>query len=70
MGNCRSKYVVEHSAIAPDGVHYGGASCDACYVLDVTTDNYIETAGSTVSLVTSKVTLRLETYCLTVGAVQ
>ena len=54
------------SAIALDGVYYGGARCDAYYVRDATTGGFIELAGSTFSLITSKVPLSLETDQLVV----
>ena len=49
------------SAPALDGVYYGGAGCDAYYLRDVSTGNFIELAGQTFSLVASKVPLRIET---------
>ena len=49
------------SAPALDGVYYGGAGCDAYYLRDVTTGNFIELAGQTFSLIASKVPLQIET---------
>ena len=49
------------SAPALDGVYYGGAGCDAYYLRDATTGNFIEMAGQTFTLISSKVPLRLET---------
>ena len=56
------------SAIALDGVYYGGARCDAYYVRDSATGGFIELAGSTFSLITSKVPLALETDRLVLEA--
>ena len=49
------------SAPALDGVYYGGAGCDAYYLRDAATGNFIEIAGQTFTLIASKVPLRLET---------
>lgn len=49
------------SAPALDGVYYGGANCDAYYFWDATTGNYIEIAGQTFTLISTKVPLALET---------
>ena len=49
------------SAPALDGVYYGGAGCDAYYMQDVTTGNFIEIAGRTFTIISSKVPLGLET---------
>lgn len=49
------------SAPALDGVYYGGAGCDAYYVRDVQTSNFIELAGRTFTLISSKVPLDIET---------
>ena len=45
------------TAPALDGVYYSGNSCDAYYMRDKTTKNFIELAGSTFTLVTSKAPL-------------
>ena len=49
------------AAPALDGVYYGGAGCDAYYLRDVATGNFIELAGQTFSLISSKVPLLIET---------
>ncbi len=49
------------SAPALDGVYYGGAACNAYYMRDATTGGFIELAGDTFSLVSSKTPLFLET---------
>ena len=49
------------SAPALDGVYYGGANCDAYYFWDATTGNFIEIAGQTFTLISTKVPLALET---------
>ena len=55
-----SSYAVR-SAPALDGVYYGGAACNAYYMRDATTGGFIELAGDTFSLVSSKTPLFLET---------
>lgn len=52
------------SAPALDGVYYGGAGCDAYYLRDAATGNFIELAGQTFTLISSKVPLALETDAL------
>ena len=59
VGGTNSK--VTMSAPALDGVYYGGAGCDAWYMFDATTGGMIELAGSTFTLVSSRVPLYLET---------
>ena len=49
------------SAPALDGVYYGGAACNAYYMRDAATGGFIELAGDTFSLVSSKTPLFLET---------
>ena len=49
------------SAPALDGVYYGGAGCDAYYLRDASTGNFIELAGQTFTILSSKVPLALET---------
>ena len=49
------------SAPALDGVYYGGAGCDAYYMRDASTGGFIELAGRTFTLVSSKAPLFLET---------
>lgn len=49
------------SAPALDGVYYGGAGCDAYYMRDATTGGFIELAGQTYTLISSKNPLFLET---------
>ena len=46
---------------ALDGVYYAGAGCDAYYLRDVATGNFIELAGQTFTLISSKVPLGIET---------
>ena len=48
-------------APALDGVYYAGAGCDAYYLRDVSTGNFIELAGQTFTLISSKVPLNIET---------
>ena len=55
-----SGYAVR-SAPALDGVYYGGAACNAYYMRDAATGGFIELAGDTFSLVSSKTPLFLET---------
>ena len=52
---------VLRSAPALDGVYYGGAGCNAYYMRDAATGGFIELAGDTFSLVSSKTPLFLET---------
>ena len=52
---------VVRSAPALDGVYYGGAGCNAYYMRDAATGGFIELAGDTFSLVSSKTPLFLET---------
>ena len=52
---------VVRSAPALDGVYYGGAACNAYYMRDAATGGFIELAGDTFSLVSSKTPLFLET---------
>ncbi len=52
---------VVRSAPALDGVYYGGAGCNAYYMRDATTGGFIELAGDTFSLVSSKTPLFIET---------
>ncbi len=49
------------SAPALDGVYYGGAGCNAYYMRDAATGGFIELAGDTFTLVSSKTPLFLET---------
>ena len=49
------------SAPALDGVYYGGAGCNAYYVRDAATGGFIEVAGDTFTLVSSKTPLFVET---------
>ena len=60
VGGTSSGNVVR-SAPALDGVYYGGAACNAYYMRDATTGGFIELAGDTFSLVSSKTPLFLET---------
>lgn len=53
--------IVTGSAPALDGVYYGGANCDAYYLWDAATGNFIEIAGSTYTLISTKAPLTLET---------
>ena len=58
------KSSVNHLALtapALDGVYYGKAGCDAYYTRDAATGNFIELAGQTFTLVSSKVPLDIET---------
>ena len=59
MGQYRGNLVM--SAPALDGVYYGGAGCNAYYMFDSLTGTMIELAGSTFTLISSKVPLYLET---------
>ena len=52
---------VVRSAPALDGVYYGGAGCNAYYMRDAATGGFIELAGDTFTLVSSKTPLFLET---------
>ena len=52
---------VLRSAPALDGVYYGGAGCNAYYMRDAATGGFIELAGNTFTLVSSKTPLFLET---------
>ena len=49
------------SAPALDGVYYGGAGCDAYYLWDSATGNFIELAGQNFTLLSTKAPLALET---------
>ena len=49
------------SAPALDGVYYGGAGCYAYYMRDANTGGFIELAGQTYTLISSKTPLFLET---------
>lgn len=54
-------YEVTVTAPALDGVYYGGAGCDAYYLRDAATGNFIELAGQTFTLLASKTPLSIET---------
>ena len=56
-----SSYGLVLSAPALDGVYYGKAGCDAYYMRDAITGGFIELAGRTFTLVSSKSPLFLET---------
>ena len=49
------------SAPALDGVYYGKSGCDAYYTRDATTGAFIELAGRTFTLISSKTPLFIET---------
>ena len=60
LAGSSSGYAVR-SAPALDGVYYGGAGCNAYYMRDAATGGFIELAGDTFTLVSSKTPLFLET---------
>ena len=60
-GTSSSYNTVVRSAPALDGVYYGGALCNAYYMRDATTGGFIELAGDTFTLVSSRAPLFLET---------
>ena len=60
LAGSSSGYAVR-SAPALDGVYYGGAGCNAYYMRAAATGGFIELAGDTFTLVSSKSPLFLET---------
>ena len=61
MDRVGSATTVVRRAPALDGVYYSGGSCNAYYVRDVATGSFIELAGDTYTLISSKLPLFIET---------
>ena len=68
MDRLGASTTVVRQAPALDGVYYSGGSCNAYYVRDVATGSFIELAGDTYTLISSKLPLFIETDRLRVDA--